>query len=74
MARATGLDLAAAVSKGDLALCDWAEIVQRCRSCSWAKGCDKWLAGNPQVAAPPENCRNRAALAALKIEQELSSK
>ncbi|WP_306153831.1 DUF6455 family protein [Roseovarius sp. MMSF_3281] len=72
MARATGLDLVAAVRDGRLGLHDWADIVHNCRACAWADGCDQWLAGAPHVAAPPRPCRNRAALAALKIEQELS--
>jgi len=72
MARATGLDLAAAVQGGRLGVHDWADIVHNCRSCTWADSCDRWLARDPHVTSPPRNCRNRAALAALKIEQELA--
>lgn len=72
MARATGLDLAKAVGDGRLTLHDWADIVHNCRACTCADGCDRWLASDPCVTAPPNPCRNRATLAALKIEQELS--
>ncbi|MRU16242.1 hypothetical protein FDP25_12440 [Roseovarius sp. A21] len=72
MARATGLDLPGAVREGRLGLHDWADIVHHCRSCAGAGWCDQWLAGDPHVTSPPRTCRNRAALAALKIEQELA--
>ena len=72
MARATGLDLAEAVRDERMTLHDWADIVHNCRSCTSADGCGRWLVGDPCVASPPKTCRNRAALAALKIEQELA--
>jgi len=65
MAQATGVDPVAAQSVGALGQQDWAAIVQTCRGCGWADGCDRWLDSAQTASFAPSNCLNRARLAAL---------
>lgn len=60
MARANGTDLQAALDDGRLSAGDWADLVQKCRGCTWADGCSCWLAvQEPGSAATPDPCVNR---------------
>lgn len=43
MAQKTGADMQAALETGVLSAQDWAGLVQRCRGCNWAEGCDCWM-------------------------------
>jgi hypothetical protein len=60
MARASGADLQRALEDGRITHQDWAEVVQRCRGCSWAEGCDCWMrAQDPEaVSEVPQACPN----------------
>ncbi|RFU12152.1 hypothetical protein DZD18_13350 [Rhodobacteraceae bacterium W635] len=59
MAKATGVDLAAAMREGRIAQQDWADMVTRCRGCIWAEGCAHWLAAQEAGAAEvPGACAN----------------
>ncbi|MCU4655117.1 DUF6455 family protein [Roseibacterium sp. SDUM158016] len=59
MAQAAGADLQRALDEGRITHGDWAEVVQRCRGCSWAEGCDCWLkAQETGAAAVPQACPN----------------
>ena len=71
MAKTTGVDLARASEQGDLDQSEWADTVRECRACDWADGCHTWLRGTQNVDVPPPQCRNRARLAMLRVEQEL---
>ncbi|ABV94354.1 hypothetical protein Dshi_2621 [Dinoroseobacter shibae DFL 12 = DSM 16493] len=67
MAKTAGLDLAKAVEAGLLRQDDWASMVQCCRGCAWADGCEHWLDTADQNAdAPPVPCLNRTRMARLK--------
>lgn len=78
MARATGLDLAAAQRAGLLPQRDWADIVRCCRGCHWAEECGRWLddsaelnddaGGQGDSRACPGECVNRRTFAALQGE------
>lgn len=59
MARATGTDVVGAYEAGDLTQAEWAEMVQTCRSCTWAEHCGAWLDDNEAVACAPGTCLNR---------------
>lgn len=72
MARTTGADLAGAFAEGRLGAAQWAGMVQSCRRCGWAMGCRDWLRRRPAAQTAPEPCRNRARLALLRLEEELS--
>ena len=67
MAQANGTDLVAAVDAGLLTQADWAGMVQRCRGCQWAEGCQRWL-DRPVDALreTPEACVNHAWFAELQ--------
>ena len=72
MAQLTETDLVAAMDAAQLTQEDWARMVQECRGCDWAEGCEKFLAlqdGEP-VAEAPETCRNSERFAALKAALE----
>ena len=60
MAQASGADLQGALDAGRITHQDWAEVVQRCRGCAWAEGCDCWRAaqGDDAAATVPQACRN----------------
>lgn len=69
MAKATGVDLAAAHEAGELPQELWSDMVQRCRGCGWEReggGCARWLSLQvPGEATAPEPCVNRDRLDAL---------
>ncbi len=69
MGQATGADIVAAHHACHLSQEDWAEMVQFCRGCAWAKDCPEWLDQHQAIANAPETCPNRARLAALKSAQ-----
>ncbi|WP_298852399.1 DUF6455 family protein [uncultured Ruegeria sp.] len=69
MGQATGTDLAAAYRDGHLRHEEWAEIVQQCRGCAWAKDCPEWLEQREQVNQAPCTCPNRERFADLKSRQ-----
>jgi hypothetical protein len=60
MARIAGADLQQALEEGRITHGDWAEVVHRCRGCSWTEGCDCWMkAQDPGHSAPvPQACAN----------------
>lgn len=70
MARATGVDLVAAMREGRIAQADWADMVTRCRACAWAEGCAQWLAGQGVgTAEVPGDCVNAEEFAWLQALQ-----
>lgn len=72
MARATGVDLVDAFAQGRLDNGDWDRMVQACRRCAWADGCEAWQARARAASTAPKPCRNRARLALLRLEEELA--
>ncbi|SMX46949.1 hypothetical protein MAA8898_03566 [Maliponia aquimaris] len=67
MAKATGVDLVAAMQDGDMTQQDWAGIVTDCRGCQWVEGCTDWLDTPVDDTRPaPESCVNRERLAHLQ--------
>lgn len=68
MARATGVDLAAALQDGAITSAEWAQMVTNCRGCANAVGCRVRLAAleiADQQDAAPDYCENRAGFDAL---------
>lgn len=71
MARAAGVDLAAASNQGRLTDEAWAEVVNRCRDCDWERngGCSRWLSRQEAgEATVPDNCVNQDVFADLLAE------
>lgn len=66
MARTTGTDVVAAHRDGVLSQQDWAEMVQLCRGCEWARDCGDWMRENESTERAPCTCPNRDRFAALK--------
>jgi len=70
MAKATGTDLQAALEEGRISHADWADLVTKCRGCTWVEGCACWLAkqdaGNADI---PDACVNSAFFAAARDGQ-----
>jgi hypothetical protein len=62
MAQTTGADLQRALDEGTITHGDWAEVVGRCRACSWAQGCRCWMDAQDRGAAVgvPRACPNAA--------------
>jgi hypothetical protein len=59
MARATGADLQRALETGVISHADWADVVRRCRGCSWSAGCNCWMAVQEAgTASVPAACPN----------------
>ncbi|MEM1273090.1 MAG: DUF6455 family protein [Pseudomonadota bacterium] len=74
MAQATDTDVEAAFEAGELTAEGWADIIGRCRSCRWAKGCDQWLAADDGARrAVPQACLNSATFEALQPERKPKS-
>lgn len=66
MARATDVDLVAAMETGLIDNQSWADLIESCRACTWSEGCQRWLdAPIDTVRDFPANCRNATQLAAL---------
>lgn len=73
MAKTCGADMVEASEHGDLNAEGWSEMVQRCRSCDWAEGCDRWLDqhnNGEAKAVPPKGCVNAEVLTQL-IERQI---
>lgn len=71
MAKTTETDLVSAVEQAGLSQAEWALMIETCRGCDWAKGCQKWLAGTSSaVAAAPSQCVNQEKFSALKTALE----
>lgn len=59
MAQSTGADLQTALDSDFISQADWAELVERCRACDWADGCDCWMSAQiPGGAEVPQACPN----------------
>lgn len=71
MAKATGVDLAAAMDVAALTQSDWADMVRRCRGCAWREGCERWLDTCEKGERPvPGGCENREKFQRLKTVLE----
>jgi hypothetical protein len=67
VARVIGLDLGAAVTRGDLPCDDYRAIINRCRTCPVVEACQNWLGSSSGHAeAPPPGCLIAGDLARLK--------
>lgn len=57
VARVIGLDLGAAVTRGDLSRDDYRAMINRCRTCPIVAACQTWLGAScGQAEAPPPGC------------------
>ncbi len=70
MARATGIDLVAAVRSGELSPQDWADMVQSCRACDWAEQCRHRLKNGQSLGHVPAECANCDWFEALENAQQ----
>ena len=72
MCKATGVDLADVSDSGALSQEEWAGMVERCCTCNWTDGCERWLATRfdlrPEEETAPVQCVNRRRLAQLAAE------
>ena len=62
MARATGVDLAAAMHDGDIDNQDWTQMVTNCRGCTCVDGCRATLEAleiSDETSPAPDYCENR---------------
>lgn len=67
VARVIGLDLGAAVTRGDLSCEDYRAMINRCRTCPMVATCQTWLgASRGQAEAPPHGCLIAGELDGLK--------
>jgi len=67
MSRALGVDLGHALHQDHLSRQDYAQIVDRCRACPWADGCESWMAAQTVPASEvPESCANHDQWVALR--------
>ncbi|MBE1284228.1 MAG: hypothetical protein GJ676_13030 [Rhodobacteraceae bacterium] len=71
MGKTVGVDLVRAHDAGLMSQEDWADLVQSCRGCDWAR-CPDWLDRHGSVETAPKTCPNHARFAELKTQlQEL---
>jgi len=48
-----------ALTDGVIEHADWSQLVQRCRGCGWADGCNSWMAAQGDAGARvPDTCPN----------------
>ncbi|MFU8883336.1 MAG: DUF6455 family protein [Rhodobacterales bacterium] len=67
VARVMGLNLGAAVARGDLGRSDFRNMVNRCRTCPRVDRCESWLAASGGICAtPPPGCAVAPDLTRLK--------
>lgn len=70
MADVSGADLQRALEDGRISHADWADLVQRCRGCTWVEGCDCWLkAQGAGAAVVPRACPNCETFDSVLAEQ-----
>ncbi|MGV6812732.1 MAG: DUF6455 family protein [Brevirhabdus sp.] len=67
MSKTLGVDLSESMAVGQLSHADYARIVQRCRGCNWADGCESWMTRQtgPQPEVPAQ-CANADSFDALR--------
>lgn len=72
MAKRCGVDTSSAAACGDIDQDGWVEMVQKCRGCTWADGCARWLAHLDEdgTVSPPPECVNADILNALAESQK----
>lgn len=70
MAKATGVDLQAAIDAGRFSQEKWAATVHRCRGCEWAGDCPHWLQENAEHDAAPDTCVNAKLFTSLRNAQD----
>jgi len=67
VARVMGLNLGAAVARGDLGRDDFRNMINRCRTCPMVDRCESWLAASGGMSAtPPPGCAVAPDLNRLK--------
>ena len=67
VARVMGLDLGAALARGDLQRDAYRAMIDRCRGCALVEGGQTWLAlSGGQAEGPPPGCLIGAELTSLK--------
>ncbi|OSQ44946.1 DUF6455 family protein [Marivita geojedonensis] len=71
MAKTCGVNTAQAAREGDIVEQEWVDMVQRCRSCQWVNGCERWLDRTDidSSATPPADCLNADLLHLLSKRQ-----
>lgn len=66
MAKATGVDLNAALYKAKITRSDYSGLINRCRGCTHADTCGAMLRGcTGRLESAPEFCLNRTTFEAL---------
>lgn len=72
MAKRCGADLAQAAEDGAITQAVWAEMVQKCRGCTWVEGCQRWLnrLDEDGSVTPPERCLNASRLKAITPKEQ----
>ncbi|WP_298933635.1 DUF6455 family protein [uncultured Ruegeria sp.] len=68
MAQVTGTDIVSAHQHGHLSQDNWADMVQLCRGCAWARDCPDWLDRYRSDAKVPVHCLNRERFAVLQAK------
>ncbi|MDF1708249.1 MAG: DUF6455 family protein [Paracoccaceae bacterium] len=67
VARVMGVDLGAALARGDLPCEDYRAMVNRCRTCPLVVACESWLAASGgRAETPPPGCLISGDLTQLK--------
>lgn len=73
MAKAVGVSLTEALHDGRITRAQYADIVTRCRSCTWGGECTAWLARQSEIAdSVPERCENHETFKALRAGKTLT--
>ena len=68
MSRRLGVDLNEAIRDDVLTTMEYTDLVNRCRGCAWADGCESWQAAHPgAVSEVPENCVNTEMWKRLRV-------
>ncbi|MDJ0825238.1 MAG: DUF6455 family protein [Rhodobacter sp.] len=66
MARALGINIAAALFDRRITRQDYGDLVETCARCTWAEACAVWVRTGEADGSAPEICANRTAFARLR--------
>jgi len=66
MARTLGVDLEESVLRAEITPEEVVDAVLNCTGCTSPETCRGWLEATDSAEAPPEYCRNKQTLAALR--------